>query len=722
MAVGRNRKKGSRRRKIRISGQLRDFDELRTLKSTELKIGQAGEKDYKNLRWRYKKNGDVEFVEDDDNLADDDIVFGGSKSDIRRIEDLERNISVLATKLMTTDGAATDSDDDNFGTVVNKKTRFKDDVRFTGSVDFDDNILVLNKDVSGTPSENAGLEIRRGTSTNAKLLWNETSDHWEIASGGTTGRILTTGDSVGSSIFTTDGQKKTHDGTQVEFDLDTHTASASNDTGATNVSGQTLTLSGASFTADSRGIFFISNTNHGSQEDVIIRTNGTGASTAGFANPSGATSLFGFRGFSNTTSGVRFLTTADIDTSSYLTLEFYLIQGNSSNGGEATDANDNMVLQYSANGGNSYTALATYLGSPRSYTSWTKVMVTLPSGAKASSVRFRWYNTHTASGDFDHWGVSLVRLHDGVSVSPSFTVSNNGTDTISASAATLALTANAITLSGNISTSSNISATGTTTLSTVDINGGSIDGVNIGVASRGNGNFNSVYLVGATPLTFEGATANSFETRITVTNPTADRTITLPDETGTVSLDSGWKKLGSSNWTSDTGYVDFSVVDPTKYRQYKVVWWISHQNTANSGNQWTETAAVFLTSGGEVTEYDNNVTWRNSANTTESINSTSYAGSQSAMWLAGNGSTYDSHGEALFTVPNNANFRAAMRGNSQLIGAPRQGTTAVNYLEEMSSVAYNQDPTAITGIRIRGWSGTGYTSQAGNITIFGMEM
>ena len=722
MAVGRNRKKGSRRRKIRISGQLRDFDELRTLKSTELKIGQAGEKDYKNLRWRYKKNGDVEFVEDDDNLADDDIVFGGSKSDIRRIEDLERNISVLATKLMTTDGAATDSDDDNFGTVVNKKTRFKDDVRFTGSVDFDDNILVLNKDVSGTPSENAGLEIRRGTSTNAKLLWNETSDHWEIASGGTTGRILTTGDSVGSSIFTTDGQKKTHDGTQVEFDLDTHTASASNDTGATNVSGQTLTLSGASFTADSRGIFFISNTNHGSQEDVIIRTNGTGASTAGFANPSGATSLFGFRGFSNTTSGVRFLTTADIDTSSYLTLEFYLIQGNSSNGGEATDANDNMVLQYSANGGNSYTALATYLGSPRSYTSWTKVMVTLPSGAKASSVRFRWYNTHTASGDFDHWGVSLVRLHDGVSVSPSFTVSNNGTDTISASAATLALTANAITLSGNISTSSNISATGTTTLSTVDINGGSIDGVNIGVASRGNGNFNSVYLVGATPLTFEGATANSFETRITVTNPTADRTITLPDETGTVSLDSGWKKLGSSNWTSDTGYVDFSVVDPTKYRQYKVVWWISHQNTANSGTQWTETAAVFLTSGGEVTEYDNNVTWRNSANTTESINSTSYAGSQSAMWLAGNGSTYDSHGEALFTVPNNANFRAAMRGNSQLIGAPRQGTTAVNYLEEMSSVAYNQDPTAITGIRIRSWNGTSYTSQAGNITIFGMEM
>ena len=35
-------------------------------------------------------------------------------------------------------------------------------------------------------------------------------------------------------------------------------------------------------------------------------------------------------------------------------------------------------------------------------------------------------------------------------------------------------------------------------------------------------------------LTFEGATNDNFETLITVTDPTADRTITLPDATGTV--------------------------------------------------------------------------------------------------------------------------------------------------------------------------------------------
>jgi hypothetical protein len=37
-------------------------------------------------------------------------------------------------------------------------------------------------------------------------------------------------------------------------------------------------------------------------------------------------------------------------------------------------------------------------------------------------------------------------------------------------------------------------------------------------------------------ITFEGATANAFETTIQVTDPTADRTITFPDATGTVAL------------------------------------------------------------------------------------------------------------------------------------------------------------------------------------------
>ena len=39
-------------------------------------------------------------------------------------------------------------------------------------------------------------------------------------------------------------------------------------------------------------------------------------------------------------------------------------------------------------------------------------------------------------------------------------------------------------------------------------------------------------------ITFEGSTANAYETVINVTDPTADRTLTLPDATGTVGLTS----------------------------------------------------------------------------------------------------------------------------------------------------------------------------------------
>jgi hypothetical protein len=48
------------------------------------------------------------------------------------------------------------------------------------------------------------------------------------------------------------------------------------------------------------------------------------------------------------------------------------------------------------------------------------------------------------------------------------------------------------------------------------------------------------------PIVFEGSTANDFETTLQVTDPTADRTITFPDSTGTVALTSDITITGSS--------------------------------------------------------------------------------------------------------------------------------------------------------------------------------
>ena len=52
-----------------------------------------------------------------------------------------------------------------------------------------------------------------------------------------------------------------------------------------------------------------------------------------------------------------------------------------------------------------------------------------------------------------------------------------------------------------------------------------------------------------TSIVFEGATADSYETTLQVTDPTADRTITLPDATGTVALTSDISVTASSTTT-----------------------------------------------------------------------------------------------------------------------------------------------------------------------------
>ena len=74
----------------------------------------------------------------------------------------------------------------------------------TETLTIDDNIVVLNNNVTGTPTENAGIEIERGTSANVLVRWNETNDKWEATNDGTTyGNLVTTADvgTVSSSMI-----------------------------------------------------------------------------------------------------------------------------------------------------------------------------------------------------------------------------------------------------------------------------------------------------------------------------------------------------------------------------------------------------------------------------------------------------------------------------------------------------------------------------------------
>ena len=93
-------------------------------------------------------------------------------------------------------------------------------------------------------------------------------------------------------------------------------------------------------------------------------------------------------------------------------------------------------------------------------------------------------------------------------------------------------------------------------------------------------------------LVFEGATANAFETTLTVTDPTADRTLTLPDSTGTVATQEYvTTEIGthSSDTTSVHGIADTADLATKTYADTAVS---THSSDTTSVHGITDTAEL----------------------------------------------------------------------------------------------------------------------------------
>lgn len=54
----------------------------------------------------------------------------------------------------------------------------------TETLTVEDNIIILNSGVTGSPSLNAGVEVERGTSNNVVIRWNEGIDKWQFTNDG----------------------------------------------------------------------------------------------------------------------------------------------------------------------------------------------------------------------------------------------------------------------------------------------------------------------------------------------------------------------------------------------------------------------------------------------------------------------------------------------------------------------------------------------------------
>ncbi len=113
----------------------------------------------------------------------------------------------------------------------------------TATLEVEDNIVLLNKGVTGVPSLDAGLEIERGDSTNVSILWNEASDSWTFTNNGSTfynmvrkvssditGDSATTAFTITHNLGTRDVQIQVYDAASpydtVEVDIERSTTNA----------------------------------------------------------------------------------------------------------------------------------------------------------------------------------------------------------------------------------------------------------------------------------------------------------------------------------------------------------------------------------------------------------------------------------------------------------------------------------------------------------------
>ena len=116
-------------------------------------------------------------------FGDGDTITVGLPNDVTVTNDLNVGNNLDVTGNAVIDGNLTVS---GTTTTVNSNT-----------VNIGDSIITLNSDETGAPSQDAGIEVERGTSPNRSLVWDESAGEWTIQqASGTYERIATYADSV----------------------------------------------------------------------------------------------------------------------------------------------------------------------------------------------------------------------------------------------------------------------------------------------------------------------------------------------------------------------------------------------------------------------------------------------------------------------------------------------------------------------------------------------
>ena len=148
----------------------------------------------------------------------------------------------------------------------------------TETLAVEDNKVLLNSSVTGSPSADAGIEVERGDSTNVELRWNETTDKWQFTNDGTTYVNIASNTDVANvaTSFTVAGDS----GSNQTITSGTDTLTISGGTGLSSVASATDTITlNLDNTAVTPGSYGASNTVSTFTVDAQGRLTAAGNST-----------------------------------------------------------------------------------------------------------------------------------------------------------------------------------------------------------------------------------------------------------------------------------------------------------------------------------------------------------------------------------------------------------------------------------------------------------
>ena len=211
--------------------------------------------------------------------------------------------------------------------------------------------------------------------------------------------------------------------------------------------------------------------------------------------------------------------------------------------------------------------------------------------------------------------------------------------------------------------------------------------------------YKDLFLRSSARLVFEGSTVDDFETFLTVTDPTADRTITLPDATGTVALTSDLYTDSDVNTHLNQSSAGTNQILSWNGSDYA---WVDDSDTTYSN---ATTSAAGLMSSTDKTKLDGIET---GADVTDTVNVTAA------------GALMDSEVTNLAQVKafDSADYATAAQGTKADDALPKAGGTMTGAITFASGQTFDGRDVSADGSKLDGIeSGATNTSAPNNATI-----